>query len=86
MSEVYKMFANDWKDCLDFSDESLVELYNYESYGGTISPKNGFAVGKKWLNLNVSMWKKDITQGFLLKRELYEDPKFPHWWLDGVFK
>lgn len=80
------MFASDWKDCLDFSDEALVELYNYESYGGQISPKNGFAVGKKWLNLNVSMWKEDIAQGYLFKHELYEDPKFPHWWLDGVFK
>jgi hypothetical protein len=86
MSEVYRMFANDWKDCLDFSDEALLELYNYESYGGKISPSNGFAVGKKWLNLNVSMWKEDIEKGLLFKRELYDDPKFPHWWLDGVFK
>jgi hypothetical protein len=86
MSEVYKMFANDWIDCLDFSDEALLELYNYESYGGNISPNNGFAVGKKWLNLNVSMWKEDIAKGLLFKKELYEDPKFPHWWLDGVFK
>ena len=85
MAELYKTFANDWQDCLDFSDEMLVELYNYESYGGSrCHPKNGFAHGKKWLNLSVSMWKEDIEAGNLFKYELYEDVRFPHWWLDGV--
>jgi hypothetical protein len=87
MSELYKVFSNDWKDCLDYSDESLLELYNYESYGGN-KPKsiNGFSHGKKWLNLHVAMWKEDLQKGILFKQELYEDPKFPHWWLDSVFK
>ena len=87
MSELYFLFAQDWKDCLDFSDESLLELYNYESYGtGTPKPNNGFAHGKKWLNVNVAMWKEDISKGYLRKQELYDDPKFPHWWLDQVLK
>jgi hypothetical protein len=32
------------------------------------------------------MWKEDIEKGILFKKELYEDPKFPHWWLDSIFK
>lgn len=86
MAEVYKLFARDWKDCLDFSDEMMVELYNQESYGGFVSSKNGYAVGKKWLNVMVTMWKEDIQQGYLFLWELYEDTAFPHWWLDMVFK
>lgn len=88
MSELYKMFAHSEEETyLDFSDEALLELYNYESYGGqTCHRLNGFMHGKKWLNLNVTMWKEDIEQGYLFLRELYEDPKFPHWWLDGIFK
>lgn len=80
------MFSKDWEDCLDFSDEMLIELFNGESYGTRISPKNGFSVGKKWLNLNISMWPEDMEKGNLQLWELYEDPKFPHWWLDKVFK
>ena len=85
MSELYRMFGHpeEFKS-LDFSDEALIELYNYESYGGTCSNKNGFAHGKRMLNLNVSMWREDIEAGNLFKFELYEDPKFPHWWLDNV--
>lgn len=36
--------------------------------------------------VNVAMWKEDIELGCLFQVELYDDPKFPHWWLDGVFK
>lgn len=86
MSEIYKMFARDWEQFHDFNDEALLELYNSESYGGPVSQKNGFALGKKWLSVNVAMWKEDIDKGLLHVRELYEDPKFPHWWLDSVFK
>jgi hypothetical protein len=80
------MFAHPEENSnLDFSDEALIELYNYESYGGS-TPKsnNGFYHGKKWLNVNVAMWKEDIEAGVLIKYELYLDEKFPHWWLDSV--
>jgi hypothetical protein len=86
MSEMYRIFASDYIDCCDFSDEALIELYNVESYGGRTHPMNGFAVGKKWLSVTVKMWKEDISQGLLFKHELYDDPKFPHWWLDSVLK
>lgn len=69
---------------LDFSEEAEVSLFNHESYGTVLSPNNGFAVGKRYLNLNVTMWREDIRRGWLFKHELYEDPELPHWWLDSV--
>lgn len=85
MSEVYRHFAREAEHCLDLSDEALLELYNYESFGGsTPSPKNGFYFGKRMLNLNVTMWKEDIERSILFKWELYDDPSYPHWWLDQV--
>lgn len=86
MSEVYKIFAEDYKAFCDFSDESLIELFNSESYGTDVKPNNGFYVGKKWLNVTVKMWKEDIESGLLFKYELYSDLKYPHWWLDSVLK
>jgi hypothetical protein len=84
MSELYRIFAEDWSHKLDFSDEALLSLYNHESYGTSLSPNNGFAVGKQYLNLQVTMWREDLAAGLIFKWELYDDPKYPHWWLDSV--
>jgi hypothetical protein len=86
MTEIYRIFSKDWEAFHDFSDEAKIELFNHESYGLPISPKNGYALGKKWLNVQVSMWLEDIENGLLFKHELYSDPKYPEWWLDGIFK
>lgn len=86
MSQVYRIFSKDWEQILDYSDGKLIELYNAESYGTPVSKDNGFSVGKTYLNVHVKMWKEDISLGLLYKRELYEDGKFPHWWLDSVLK
>lgn len=86
MTELYRIFAKDWEHLMDFSDEMLIELYNGESFGTPVSSNNGFALGKKWLNVNVAMWKEDIEKGLFRASELYNDPKYPHWWLDQVFK
>jgi hypothetical protein len=85
MADLYKVFSKDWEHLHDYSDEMLIELYNSESYGTKVSPRNGYALGKKWLNVTVGMWKEDIELGCLFVKELYDDPKFPHWWLDSVF-
>lgn len=86
MSEVYKVFSKDWQHMLFYSEESKLELFNHETFGRTVSKTNGYYVGKKWLNVHVEMWKEDIENELLYKIELYEDPKFPHWWLDSIFK
>lgn len=85
MSELYRYFAKHWTG-LDFSDEALLEMFNSESYGTYVSPKNGFLVGKGWLNVTVACWKEDIELGCLFVRELYEDGNYPTWWLDGIFR
>ena len=84
MCEVYRLFSKDWEHCLNFDDDMMVELYYSESYGDEVSDKNGYYIGKRYLNLTVTMWKEDIQKGLLRKQELYDDV-FPHWWLDKVF-
>lgn len=85
MSELYRTFAEEWSHKLDFSDEALLSLYNHESYGTPLSANNGFAVGKQYLNLQVTMWREDLEAGLIFKWELYDEPdRFPHWWLDSV--
>jgi hypothetical protein len=86
MSELYKYFARDMSSKLDYGDEALLSLYNHESYGQPLSPNNGFAVGKQYLNLCVTMWREDLRRGLIFKHELYSDPELPHWWLDSVLK
>ena len=86
MAELYRIFANDWKHIVDLSDEAMIEMFNHESYGKSISKNNGFALGKKWLNVQVEMWKEDIAKGLFFERELREDPKYPDWWLDSIFR
>ena len=100
MSEVYKIFATDW-DNLDFTPEALEEMYLYESKGiGDIDVSsqhidylttgkkvNGYSVGKKYLNVTVKSWLKDLEKPGWLSylQSLYED-EFPSWWLDKIFK
>lgn len=84
MAELYRIFAASWSHKLDFSDSALLSLYNHESYGTNLSPANGYAVGKQYLNLQVTMWREDLAAGLIFKWELYEDERFPRWWLDSV--
>lgn len=91
MSEVYKTFAGNMNN-LDFSEHSKIEMYKFESTGkGNIqldmfaNSINGYAYGKKMLNITVAMWKEDIRNRLLFIGELYKDSKFPHWWLDKIF-
>lgn len=85
MAHVYKIFSKDWEHCLDYSEQSLLEMYHSETHGDPVSQTNGYYVGKKYLNVTVKMWKEDIEKGLLFMQELYNDPKFPHWWLDKIF-
>lgn len=86
MAKIYRVFLTGYEFDFDFSDDSLIEMYNSESYGTPVSKNNGFYVGKKTLNITVKMWKEDIKIGNLFIKELYDDGKFPHWWLDSVLK
>ena len=91
MSEIYRIFADE--ENMDFSDKAAQEMFLWESEGKGdlrqgIFPKegkyNGYALGKKWMDVTVKMWKEDLGK-YLFKFELYEDGKYPHWWLDEIF-
>jgi len=87
MCEVYRYFSRDYIQIADYSDESMLELFLSESYGDVhCKPTNGFYIGKRWLNVTVAMWKEDMDNGTLFKKELYDDPNIPNWWLDKIFK
>lgn len=86
MAKLYRHFAEGVTTQLDFSDHAEISLYNHESYGTDLSPNNGFAVGKQYLNLQVTMWREDLRRGWLAKHELYEDENYPHWWLDSALR
>lgn len=67
---LYKHFASLFGQ-FDFSDESLVSLYNHESYGTELNhSKNGFAIGKKWLNWHITNWKQGLIEGSLTRFDL----------------
>lgn len=96
MCEVYRIFAKNF-DC-DLSDQAMLDMYNYESSGigdinisgfNGIGKPNGYAVGKKWLNVQVSAWLNDFEENRLFARmvleELYLKKEFPKWWLDSIF-
>lgn len=97
-SKVYKLFAE--YENLDFSDEALKELFEYESNGIgdcdienqhyrylKINKKiNGYAIGKRNLNITVSMWLKNIDCGWgNLITDIYCS-KFPKWWIGSIFR
>lgn len=84
MCEIYRIFSSEWSHTHDFSDSAMIELFNHESYGTKLTEKNGFALGKKWMNVTVSAWKEDIQAGLLFKIELLEDPTFPKWWIESI--
>lgn len=62
----------------------MIEMFNSESYGLSVARMNGFYVGKQWLNVTVAMWKEDRRDGHLVLKDLYDDVRFPHWWLNSV--
>lgn len=64
----------------------IVELFNNESFGEPISEKNGYYLGKKWMDVQIKMWKEDLQIGIISRYELYQDEKFPHWWLDKILR
>ena len=74
MSDVYRFFASDAKSA-DFSEASALAMFESESTGKPLPnwEKNGFAVGKHWMNVTLTQWKKDIADGIITARELYED-------------
>jgi hypothetical protein len=67
-------------------------MYEWESKGRgnlsfntLLSPLNGFAVGKRYMEVTVVMWKTDIKAGLLFEQEIYSEKIFPTWCLKEIF-
>ena len=82
IAEIYKIFLEkDW--VVDLSEDAALEMYLYESTGqGKPTMKNGYFVGKKWMDVFITQYKRDIKEGLLFPFELRET--FPDWWLVDV--
>ena len=85
MASIYRRFAGDYSDA-DFSDEAALAMFLHESEGVKMPQKsqlNGFVLGKKWMDVVVSMWREDIAQLGLSVRELQDDG-YPDWFLQRM--
>ena len=88
MIPIYEYFGSKGSNILDWSEDALYSIYYFESIGrgsGDLKPDNGYAYGKKLMDISISMWKEDLYVT-LWPWELYEDPNLPDWWLDKLFK
>lgn len=89
MSELYRYFSREWAHLCVYDDQAALDMFMFETYGTPLPLSdrlNGFALGKQWMGVTVSMWKEDLKNGALFRCELYSDPAFPHWWLDRVLR
>lgn len=69
----YRKFAKNHCSNLDFTLKSLIEQYEYETYGGT-KPNiytNGFTYGKSLVDITLAAMEKDYKIGLFTKYELY---------------
>lgn len=84
MAELYKRFACDYKSS-DFSESAALAMYLHESTGCPLPnwQTNGYAIGKKWMDVTIAGWKEDIPQMGLLVSELQEDG-YPDWFLERI--
>ena len=87
MAQMYVRFVKDMDVDVDLSEDAAVAMYRFETFGEAL-PKtaklNGYAQGKKWMDVTVAMWKEDILEGYLLVSELQGDEGYPDWFLERV--
>lgn len=86
MSEIYRNFCPN-ETCYSFDEYSAMEMYSFESTGSprlslTSEQRNGFLVGKHWMDATIKMWREDIEIGNLTADELLVD--FPEWFLKKI--
>lgn len=84
IAEIYRRFAVDYP-AADFGEDAALAMYLHESTGAPLpDPKtNGYALGKKWMDVTVAGWKAEIPQLGLLVSELQADG-YPDWFLERV--
>jgi hypothetical protein len=84
MAEIYKRFAVGHPHA-DFGESAALAMFAHESTGAPLpDPRtNGYALGKKWMDVTIAGWKDEIPQMGLLVSELLADG-YPEWFLRRV--
>ncbi len=85
MAEIYRRFAKDYPQA-DMSDGAALAMYRHETFGEPMPQTgklNGYALGKKWMDVTVAAWKEEIPQLGLLVSEL-QAAGYPDWFLERV--
>jgi len=84
MCEIYRIFSYDgWRYNASFTEEDKLELFYAETFGDTCKSNNGFAIGKRFMDITVAGWIEERDEGLLPAASLYGG-KFPTWWLNNV--
>jgi hypothetical protein len=90
---LYKRFVPDRDNSMyDWSDDALLAAYRYETRGeGDLATTifsggkiNGYAHGKKLMDITISGWREMIEEGLFCKAELYDEMPDMKEWLDRV--
>lgn len=80
MAEFYAKFAVGCE--MDFSEQALVEAFEAETFGIKHDLRNnGFAFGKKSMNITIAAWREDIQDGLMCKHDIlrdYDEESFAH--------
>jgi hypothetical protein len=82
-AKIYKLFAEETYNNLDFSDESSEEGFLFETYGkrnlemnNFSKENNGFIIGKKLMDIALKEWKEDFNAGLWFFEDI---DRFPPW-------
>ena len=86
MAEIYKRFAVDFPHA-DFGHEAALAMFRHETHGEPLPQVrgigNGFALGKKLMDISIAGWREEIIQMGLRVEELIDDG-YPEWFLERV--
>lgn len=81
MAAMYQRFG--YYPAADYSDAAAAAMFAAETHGTPLPPGlplNGFALGKKWMDVTLAMWREDIPCRMLSVQELLDDG-YPEWFL-----
>lgn len=58
----------------DFSEQAMLDMYEAETYGAPHDLKsNGYAFGKKSMDITLAAWREDLLLGNTTKYELWSE-------------
>jgi hypothetical protein len=88
IAPIYYRFV-DSPEAFDWSEQAALEAYLLESQGiGKTSRsifeqnKNGYVLGKKWMDATIKMWISNLNDCLLSPQDLYKDFRGFEWFLD----